>query len=129
LSFKSFLFSTSRNHVLNIIKRASKENEIHDEIIANISMDEHHLVEDELNLKEARELLNAAVNSLPPKRKEVFQLSREEGLSHTEIAQQLGITKGTVNVQIVKALNSIRQYLSENGYQSLMIVLSLLIFS
>jgi RNA polymerase sigma-70 factor (family 1) len=129
LSFKSFLYFSSRNHVLNIIKRASRENEIHAEIIAHISMDEHHAVEDVLYLKETNQLLKEAIENLPTKRKEVFQLSREEGLSHSEIAQRLGITKGTVNVQMVKALNSIRKYLSENGYHSPMIALSALVFS
>ncbi|MEQ6121230.1 RNA polymerase sigma-70 factor [Reichenbachiella sp. MALMAid0571] len=128
LSFKSFLFSSSKNHVLNIIKRAANENTIYEEMVANMSMDKHFLVENEMMYNEANQLLKEAVSGLSPQRRKVFQLSRIEGLTHDEIASQLGITKGTVNVQMVKALHSIRNYFAQHGHYSPMLILSFLIF-
>ena len=128
LSFKSFLYASCKNHVLNIIKRASKEGEIHDEIIAHVKTYENHAVESELIYQETSELLTQAINGLSPRRKEVFMLSREKGMNHEEIAAAMGISKGTVNIQMVKALVSIRKYLSDNGYNSPMLLLTFLIF-
>lgn len=50
----------------------------------------------------------SALESLPPKRREIFEKSRFEGLSYDQIAQQLSISRSTVESQMVKALRSLR---------------------
>ncbi len=64
--------------------------------------------EEWMDLKETGELLDKAVEELPPRRQLIFKLSRENGLSHKEIAVQLKISPLTVKKQIVMALKSIR---------------------
>jgi RNA polymerase sigma-70 factor (ECF subfamily) len=64
---------------------------------------------------EARELLLRAINQLPPQRKLIYQLSREEGLSHEEIAQTLKLSRSTVNNAIVSASRSIVRYLKNSA--------------
>jgi len=64
------------------------------------------------------------VKRMPEKRREIYQLSRNEGLSYKEIAQQLGISENTVDSQIRKALD----YLKENLRKKMALFL-LLIFS
>lgn len=49
------------------------------------------------------------IEALPPKCKEIFILSKQQGLSYKEIAKELGITPKTVENQIGKALKSIRE--------------------
>ncbi|MCG8306908.1 MAG: RNA polymerase sigma-70 factor [Cytophagales bacterium] len=122
-SFKSFLFTIAKNHVLNIIKRASKRREIHDEIISYVPVSQKWIVEDEMLYSEMNELLNKAIENLPPQRKKIYKLSRLEGLTHSKIAEKLGISKGTVNVQLVKALNSIKTFLIANGYNLISLLL------
>lgn len=61
---------------------------------------------------EARELLVRAINQLPPQRKLIYQMSREEGLSHEEIAQILNLSRSTVNNAIVAASQSIMRNLN-----------------
>ena len=63
---------------------------------------------------EARTLLLDAINHLPPKRKLIYQLSREEGLSHEDIARALNLSKSTVNNSITAATVSIAGYLKKN---------------
>lgn len=48
---------------------------------------------------------------MPPQRRMVFNLSREEGLSYKEIADKLNISTNTVKNHLVKALQTIRQTL------------------
>lgn len=61
---------------------------------------------------EIAEALAAAVDALPPRCREVFQLSRERGLTYPEIAETLGISIKTVETQMGRALKAIRARLA-----------------
>lgn len=63
---------------------------------------------------ESKALLLQAINQLPPKRKLVYQLSRQEGLTHEEIATLLHLSKSTVNNTITAATVSIAEFLRKN---------------
>ncbi len=53
-----------------------------------------------------------AVEAMPPQRKQIFQMSRYQQLSHEEIARQLGLSVRTVEKHIQLALQDIRQHLN-----------------
>ena len=59
------------------------------------------------------EKIEAAINSLPEKRQEIFRLSREEGLKYKEIAEKLNISVKTVEAQMGLALKFLRKQLKE----------------
>lgn len=52
--------------------------------------------------------LNRAIEALPPRCREVFTLVRIQGWSHADVAERLGISRATVEVQIWKALKALR---------------------
>lgn len=54
--------------------------------------------------------IKSIVVKLPPSRREIFILSRIEGLSNKEIATRMGISEKTVETQIRRATHFIRQY-------------------
>jgi RNA polymerase sigma-70 factor (ECF subfamily) len=66
-----------------------------------------------INQKEGGKLLKQAIEQLPPQQKQVYQLSREEGMSRDEIAQELNISPNTVRNHLAKALESIRDFVSK----------------
>ncbi len=75
-----------------------------------------HLTPDALLISaEEKRLLLDAVNQLPPQRKLVYLMSRDENLSHSQIAEQLQISKSTVNNSIVSATRSITEYLKSHA--------------
>lgn len=49
---------------------------------------------------------------MPPKRKEIYMLSRERGLTNAEIAKKLDISKKTVENHLNLALKEIRNFLA-----------------
>lgn len=114
LSFKSFLFTIARNLTFNFLNKASNERDLHKEIFykaqkASNSTDE--IIDDaDYNI-----LKREAIDSLPPKRKIIFEKSRFEGQSYEEISDELGISMSTVKNQMSKALASIRNYLEVNS--------------
>ena len=62
-----------------------------------------------------RASLDAAIESLPPKCREVFRLSYIEDLSNREIGEQLGISPRTVENHMYAALKQLRRKLSRNN--------------
>ena len=60
--------------------------------------------------------VNQAIEQLPEKCREIFSLSRKEGLSYRQIAERLGISVKTVETQISIALKRIREILSSSAF-------------
>jgi RNA polymerase sigma-70 factor (ECF subfamily) len=65
--------------------------------------------------RERMEILIEAVNGLPPRCREVFLLSRFDGLSNGEIARRLGISRNMVEKHIIKAMMLCRRRLDAAG--------------
>jgi RNA polymerase sigma-70 factor (family 1) len=113
-SLQAYLFAIARNQSLNILKKASRETAISDEIITHAVQ----LSEDGLGYTERRqtgEFINLAVNQLPPKRRVIFDLCHNHGYSYKQTAEKLGIKDTTVNSQMVKAIKNIKEYMLRNG--------------
>jgi RNA polymerase sigma factor (sigma-70 family) len=69
----------------------------------------------ELEARFAQTLIDEAIDQLPAKRKQVFLMSRRDGLSRKEIAAQLNISENTVRNQLADAIEFIRSFLHRNG--------------
>jgi RNA polymerase sigma-70 factor (ECF subfamily) len=70
---------------------------------------------DSLEFSELQQMVNAAINSLPPRCKAIFVLSREEALSYRQIAEELDVSVKTVEAQMSIALKRMRSYLTDRG--------------
>lgn len=123
LSFKSFLFTITRNKTIIFLKRASKSKEIYEEIFYN-SQKFANAADRPLREAEVNKIKQEALDLLPPKRRQIFEMSRNEGKSYEEIAMELDISVNTVKNQMSKALNTLREFLLNNGD----IALTLLLF-
>ena len=73
------------------------------------------VAETQIYLKEIQQTVSGVVGKMPPKMRAVYQLSRQEQLSHQEIAQKLGISDETVKKHIHHALKLIRSSISRAG--------------
>jgi len=65
----------------------------------------------DFSMRETNSRIHAALESLPPARKEAFVLSRIEGLSYKQIAQELSISDRTVEKHISLALRQLKKVL------------------
>lgn len=68
--------------------------------------------EDRLQHRHLEDMLQHAIAALPPRRRDVFTLSRQEGLTHQQIAQRLGISVRTVEHHMSAALQFMREFFS-----------------
>jgi RNA polymerase sigma-70 factor (ECF subfamily) len=71
---------------------------------------------------EARELLQEAIWHLSPQRRLVFTLSRDQGLTHEQIARQLNLSTQTVKKTMSNALSAIREFLHKRGVEGAMLL-------
>ena len=83
--------------------------------------------EERVQLKEIQTVISRAVEQMPAKMREVYLLSREEQLSHNEIAERLDISPETVKKHVQHALHLIRAAIA-NSPVSLTTILTFLFF-
>ena len=69
--------------------------------------------EKQLSFSELEDQVSLFVSELPPRCKQVYQLSREKGLSNKEIATSLLISESAVKKHIAKALNHLKSQLTD----------------
>jgi len=101
-SFSSYLFRISQNQVCDFYRKAARNKKLQEAIIAGSIATYVHIEENFCN-KEDIQYLHQLVESLPPRRRTIFQLIKMEGLSYEEVSMQLNISKATINDHIVKA--------------------------
>lgn len=110
---RSYLFIMARNEIVSAVKsqpvRAYSIDSYMEALPGNDLQPDHAL-----GLKQSEAVVHAAVEQLSPRQKLIFQLTRQEGLSHEEIADRLGLTKETVGNHATRALQNIRGFLREH---------------
>ncbi len=121
-SLKSYLFLSVKNGCLNYLKHKKVE-EKYIQKMAELS-GQHIAYDPDLYVaSELQEKVKNAIDLLPEKCREIFIMSRIQGLKNEEIAANLNISKRTVETQISKALKVLRVELKD--YIGLMILLGI----
>jgi RNA polymerase sigma-70 factor (ECF subfamily) len=111
-SVKSYLYSSVNNRSLNYVRD-------HNKFIKNADMSDLQIATDEndsfdfLSEEEIRRKVEDTLNAISPKVKEVFLLSRNDGLKYQEIADKLNISIKTVETHMSTALKELRKNLKE----------------
>ena len=77
-------------------------------------------VENLADYNELTDTIQQIVNEFPEQRQRIFRMSREDGLSHAEIAEKLGITTKTVENHINLALKTVRKKLASGSFGTLL---------
>ncbi len=112
-NFQGFMYTIARNVCLNYLKSAAGQARVRTSYLEGEIT--HHLNPEQILIsRQEYQILQEAIESLSPRRKTIFNLSRREGLSHQQIAEKLGITVNTVKVSMTKATAHIRSYLMKH---------------
>tara|TARA_R110000764_G_scaffold103065_1_gene188684 strand:+ start:22811 stop:23422 length:612 start_codon:yes stop_codon:yes gene_type:complete len=78
--------------------------------------------EDEHALERRIKLVKRAIQNLPPKCKEIFMLSKQDGLTNLEIAEYKQVSVKSVEAHITKAFSILRQSIGEEMHQVLFLI-------
>jgi RNA polymerase sigma-70 factor (ECF subfamily) len=109
-SIRAYLFQATRNRALNYLRRQRVEARGEGTIAASMPTPEP--ADSEAREAELNIAIQSAIASLPDRCREVFELSRIQGLKYAEIATELGISVKTVEAQMGKALRVMREQLA-----------------
>lgn len=109
-SFNSYLHTIARNAAINFLKRKF----IHEAYLESVKDNDLYVAtsEEDLIAKELGLLIDDVIEKMPEQRKKIYKMSRNEGLTNSEIAEQLNTTKRNVESQISLALKEIRKAIS-----------------
>jgi RNA polymerase sigma-70 factor, ECF subfamily len=118
-TFNSFIFTITRNALLNLI-RSNVNNQAFKEEFSRRIISSEYVTQNQIEYNEIKTAIDQIVSRLPEKRQKVFLLSRNEGLSNKEIAQKLNISEKTVEDHITHSIRFLKKSLSEIGILSLL---------
>lgn len=107
----AFLFRVACNKSIDFLRKASNNPELTNILWDNIQFSGSITPETRLIQQEYDKILRDAIELLPPKRRQVYRMSREDGMTHAEIAKELGIAPSTIANQIVDAQRFIKDHL------------------
>lgn len=117
-SVKSYLYTTVKNRCIDVLRKEKTTTAISESVENLNQIPFRDLIEE----AELNDRINASINQLPEKCREIFLLCRFEGLKYSEISENLGISVKTVEMQMGIALKKLRENLSD--YQ----MINLLVF-
>ncbi|WP_339864273.1 RNA polymerase sigma-70 factor [uncultured Algoriphagus sp.] len=113
-NFEGYLFKMVKNKSLNHLKSKAEElgniqiDDINDYLLPERNDPEKTLINTNLG-----QLLDRVIQALPPKRRLVFKMVKDENMSHKEVAEILEISERTVEVHLKLAIKDLRVSLKE----------------
>jgi len=111
-SVEAFLFTVAHHLVVDHLRRTARRVDPAAALPDDGVRSDAPLPDAWMAHRQLEDVYHRAIVAMPPRRRDVFTLSREEGLSHQQIAQRLGISVRTVENHMSAALQSLREVFS-----------------
>ncbi|GAA4315172.1 RNA polymerase sigma-70 factor [Compostibacter hankyongensis] len=105
----AYLFTIAQNAIYAHFRKGMLEKKMRENAGARLTQTEY-AVEERLVFKERQQLLQNILRQLPLQQQLVYQLSKQEGLSRSEIADRLQVSPHTVKNHLLKAVKYIRTH-------------------
>ena len=107
VSLSSYLYGSIRNRVFDLMTHQKVVVRYLDSIREFIEQG-HYETDERIRAKELAAIIESEIAALPPKMREVFELSRRGEFSYKEIGEIMNITEGTVKQQVHNAVKTLR---------------------
>lgn len=111
LSFKAYIITIAKRLIFNQTKKRLHELAYKEYFIKNY-INKANSIEEYIDFEELDRKITSGIDKLPPKRREIFLLSRRDGWTNQDIAEKMNISVSTVENQMNKALKYLRKYIS-----------------
>lgn len=99
-SLETYMYRTVRNAAISELRSEGNYEPLPDDLDV--------VTEEDIDTAERDARLWQAIDSMPPRRREIFLLSRRDGLTYAEIADELDLSVKTVENQLAKATATLR---------------------
>lgn len=111
---RNYIYTIVRNKTYTYLNQAAKNQKALAQVWANMQLEQNDIA-DLTDLRDSEFLIKKGLANLSEQKQQIFKLSRIDGMSHEEIAAQVGLSKSRVKNVIVDVLKYLRHYLSENN--------------
>lgn len=110
-SFNGYVLTITKNIIFN--ENRKKVNfDLYTRYIMNYIQEISNQTENQIIYENVKSIINKEIDNFPPKRKQIFNLSRNEGLTYNEIARKLCISEKTVEAHLRLALSRLKKVIS-----------------
>lgn len=109
-TFNAWIFTITKNTVVSYFREKIKLTEFESRV-REMATNEGYLTDTSAEYEDIKEKVGQLIEQLPEKRKHIFKLSREQGLSNKEIAAEMGISIKTVEDHIMHAIRFLKDKL------------------
>lgn len=113
-SFESFLFTIAYNATISLFRKKVNEKKYLEHLKSLQQFENAPDLTNEIYFHELNKTVQTLLNELTPRQKEIFQLSRNEGLTHGEIAEKLNISINTVKKHMVNTLAFLKSHIDKS---------------
>ena len=128
-NFDSYLFIMLRNELISALRKTETQQKIIRQVQQTAALQPAKLSGiEQAESARLQLVIREIIAKLPVKHQQIYQLSREEGLSHAAIAEQFGISPRTVSNLLSIILNQLRTALRSRGYLPETILAALIVF-
>ena len=112
--FNAFIFRVAHNKSIDFLRSVARDPKFQDLLWEQIQLSNNTPADSIMMVREYEAKLREAVSLLSPQKKKIYQMSRDENMTHDDIAVQLNLSRHTINNHIVEAQRFIRTYLTKN---------------
>lgn len=123
---EAYIFSMARNKTIDYLRMLARETDLIQVLGTHLQTPAND-AEEKLNAEGLRTLIEAALEKLSEQKKKIFQLSRNEGLSHDEIAALMHLSKSTVKNHLSETLQQVREHLRKQPNSDALLLLFIVI--
>ena len=113
-SFEDYIFRMAKNRIFDRFKQSRTHLKLTRHISLHTEKDTESTFND-LLLRQYHAIAQEAIDQLSPRRKEIFLMSAQDGLTSREIAGLLGISISAVKKQLHEANHFIKDHLRKNA--------------
>lgn len=113
LSVKSYLYKIIINVSYDLFRHDKVKQKHEKHVLQNFALNYNKNEFDKVEFNELRNNIDKAVSELPYQMRQIFQMSRYEGLKYAEISSKLSISVKTVETQMSRALVKLRHKLAD----------------
>ena len=110
MSINGYLLTITKNTIFNQYRK-SLNHKAYCKYIVTFHKENKHIGDNDIVYNELKQIVENAIENLPPQRRKVFKLSRFKGYAYKEISDELGLAEKTVEAHIRLAIRDIKKVL------------------
>ncbi len=126
-SLQAYIFTAARNLSIDYLRKLARETQLVELLDEHLKIAQDD-IDQKLGLAELRSIIDQGMEGLSEQKKQIFKLSKLDGLSHDEVADLMQLSKSTVKNHLSETLKHLREHLRKNPDYDYLLLVALLNF-